>query len=529
MNHDGYSRQRRLLSVMLIIPIIVTLFTAAAVPPPAAAAPQAAASPRVMQAPSTPIYLDMSYSFEERAADLVSRMTLAEKASQMISSRAPAISRLGVREYGWWNEALHGVARLQTAASGNATVLQNTTSYPIDLSLGSTWDPELMYREAVMISDESREVVPDNIRNLDFWSPTINMSRDPRWGRNDESYGEDPLLVTKIVSQFVNGMEGKDMEGNLLPEGNGYLKTITTLKHYAANNSEVNRLNGTSNMDDRSLREYYTAAFRGIVQDSNVRSVMTSYNRVNGVPASASVYLMDNLLRQTFGFTGYVTSDCDSVYEISAGHHWIPPGWSTQVDQTSRTAFALSAGEDLDCNAGYNDGQNYSNRVVPAVAANITTETGKFTENDVDTSLVRLFTARMQLGEFDVALGQDVPWVTQARARVPQGTWANSNSNNAVTETTARLAMAREVGAKSLVLLKNNETTRKDGSTGKLLPIPVPASGTFKVLVIGALGNNTNFYLGGYSSTQGTNGQAKEVKPYDGIRNAIQAINPALP
>jgi len=519
------SRQGRFFSMVMIISLILTLLGTAPASVPALAAPAQADSATVLQQELTPIYLDTSYSFEERAADLVSRMTLQEKASQMISSRAPAISRLGIREYGWWNEALHGVSRLQLNSSGNATVLNNTTSYPIALSLGSSWDPELMYREAVLMSDEAREVVPENIRNLDFWSPTINLSRDPRWGRNDESYSEDPYLTTKIVSQFVNGMEGKDMAGNLLPEGEGYLKTVTTLKHYAANNSEVNRLNGDSVMDDRSLREYYTAAFKGIVEEADVRSIMTSYNRVNGVPASASVYLMDNLMRQTFGFTGYITSDCDSVYEISAGHHWIPPGWSSPVDQTSRTAFALSAGEDLNCNAGYNDRQNYSNRIVPAVAANITTETGLFTENDVDTSLVRLFTARMQLGEFDVALGLDVPWATQAKARVPS--WANNNNNLAVTETAERLAIAREVGAKSLVLLKNNELERKDGSAGKLLPIPVPASGEFKVLVIGALGNLTNFYLGGYSSTQGSYGQANNVTPYVGLRNAIQAINPS--
>jgi beta-glucosidase len=508
-------KHRKLISMALVIPLVVSLFAAIPATAPIAAEPQQ----------SIPIYQDTSYSFEERAADLLSRLTLAQKASLMISSRAAAVSSLGIREYGWWNEALHGVSAMQLNASGNATTLTNTTSYPIALSLGSTWDPELMYREAAMISDEAREVAPDNIRNLSFWSPTINLSRDPRWGRNDESYGEDPFLVTKIAAQFVNGMEGKDMQGNLLPEGNGYLKTIATLKHYAANNSEVNRLNGSSNMDDRTLREYYTAAFKGIVQEANVHSVMTAYNRVNEVPASASVYLMDNLLRQTFGFTGYITSDCDAVYEISAGHHWIPPGWAVQVDQTTRTAFALSAGVDLNCNAGYNDGQNYSNRIAPAVSGNYTTETGLFTENDVDTALLRLLTARMQLGEFDVALGLNVPWATDAKARVPS--WTNSNTNQAITETPARLAMAREVAAKSLVLLKNNEKIRKDGTVGKLLPIPVPTTGSFKVLVIGVLGNVTNFYRGGYSSTQGSYGQANNVTPYNGIRTAIQAINPS--
>jgi beta-glucosidase len=524
MYKQGRKRLRRkIISIALVIPMVVNLFAAIPVAAPAAA--------EGLQQESVPIYLDTSYSFEERAADLISRMTLQEKASLMISSRAAAISSLGIREYGWWNEALHGVSALQLNATGNSTIIWNTTSYPISIALGSSWDPELMYREAVMISDEAREVVPENRLNLTFYSPTINMARDPRWGRNDETFSEDPFLMTNIAAQFVNGMEGKDMEGNLLPEGNGYLKTVTTIKHYAANNSEVNRLNGTSNMDDRSLREYYTAAFRGIVQEADVHSVMTAYNEVNGVPAAANVYLLDNLLRQTFGFTGYVTSDCDSVYVISNRHQWIPPGWTSPVDQTSRTAFAVSAGGDLNCNTGYNDGQNYSNRIVPAVNANITTETGLFTENDVDTALLRLFTARMQLGEFDYDLGIDVPWITQAQERVPEGTWTNSNDNMAITETPERVAMAREVGAKTLVLLKNDETTKKDGTVGKLLPLEIPTSGPFNVAVVGYFANpnptsSTYQYLGGYSSNQGTNARANHTNPYEGIQDAIQAINP---
>src|SRR5690349_5030599 len=135
-------------------------------------------------AAATPIYLDPSYSFQERAADLVSRMTLAEKASQGNSSAAPAIPRLGVQQYGWWNEALHGVSRSQLLASGNATTLTNTTSYPIDQAIGSSWDPDLIYRVASQIGDESREVSPHNTLNLDFYSPTMNLERDPRWGRN---------------------------------------------------------------------------------------------------------------------------------------------------------------------------------------------------------------------------------------------------------------------------------------------------------------------------------------------------------
>lgn len=501
-------KTKRILSTTMAISVCLSLFSVGPV--------RAAEESTVPQAVSaTPIYLDTSYSFEERAADLVSRMTLAEKASQMNSNSAPAIPRLGIAANTWWNEALHGVSYNGT---GSYT---NTTSYPTDLTLGSSWDPELIYREASMISDEAREVAPDNSRGLDFWSPTINMARDPRWGRNDESYGEDPFLTTKLASQFVNGMEGKDMNGQLLDK---YNKTITTLKHYAANNSEFNRLNGNSVMDERSLREYYTSAFKGIVQKSDVGSVMSSYNRVNGIPSPVSVHLTDTLLRQTWGFNGYVTSDCDAVMEVSAGHRWVPDGWTQPVTAVQRTAFAVSSGEDLNCNSGYNDGQNYGNTIPTAISQNITTETGKFTENDVDTSLVRLFTARMKLGEFDDA--NNVSWITSARQRVPQGTWTNSNSNNAVTETPERLAMAKEVGEKSIVLLKNNETTKKDGSNGKLLPVKVPASGSFNVAVIGYFANPGSIYLGGYSSVQGAAGAAKEINAYNGIKNAVTAINP---
>jgi len=298
-----------------------------------------------------------------------------------------------------------------------------------------------MYREASAISDEAREVVPDNVRDLDFYSPTINLGRDPRWGRNDETFSEDPFLTAAIASQFVNGMEGKDQEGNLLPEGGGYLKAITTLKHFAANNSEINRRTGSSDMDERTLREYYTAQFRRIVEQAHPGSIMSSYNSINGTPTAASVHLIDTLARETFGFDGYFTSDCDAIFEIVAGHHWQPPGWTRPLNNTERHAFAMAAGEDLDCNAGFRDGFNYLNSVPEAAGQAIQTQTDTFNEGDVDTSLQRLFTARMKLGEFDDVAAE--PWVKAARDRVPQGTWTNSNDNNAVTETPARLALAR--------------------------------------------------------------------------------------
>jgi beta-glucosidase len=491
-----------------------------------------------------PIYLNRAYSPAERAADLVSRMTLAEKASQMDSSQAPAIPRLGVQAYGWWNEALHGVSRLQLNPSGNATVLDNTTSYPISLALGSSWDPNTMYQEASAISDEAREVAPNNSLDLDFYSPTVNLGRDPRWGRNDEAFSEDPLLTADIASQFVNGLEGKDEQGKLLPQGGGYLKAIATIKHYAANNTEgdriggpTDRLTGTSNMDERTLREYYTAQFKQIIQQSHPGSIMSAYNSVNDIPAPANVHLNDTLARQTFGFGGYFTSDCDAVYEIYHGHHWQPPGYSRPLNVNEARAFANAAGEDLNCNAGYADSFSYGNTLPAAAGEHIPTQTDVFNVGDMDTSLVKLFTARMQLGEFDDVANE--PWVKAARAHLPAGTWTNSDANNAVTETPARLQLARQVADRGFVLLKNAQTKLNSGATGTVLPIHVPSSGPFKVAVIGYLANPTPhgeigstgaaagaMYLGGYSSDQGAPGQAKEVTPYQGLKQAIQAVNP---
>ncbi len=466
-------------------------------------------------AKTTPVYLDARYPAAERAADLVSRLTLEQKALQMNSSMAPAIPELGVAAWGWWNEAAHGVARQGTLPDANPPTVVNTTSYPVDLALGSTWDPRLVHEEAGLISDEAREVAPNNTQDLSYYSPTVNLARDPRWGRDDEAWSEDPTLTGALAAQFVNGLQGQDTSGRLPASARGYLKTIATIKHFAANNSEYNRLTGSSDMDQRTLREYYTAQFRDIIQSGNAASIMSAYNEVNGVPAPASVQLIDTLARQTFGFRGYFTSDCDAVYEIQHGHNWQPPGAPAPLDQYGRTAYANAAGEDLNCQRGYHDAYNYGNTIPTAVAAAIPTQTDIYNEGDVDTSLVRLFTARIETGEFDAEA--TVPWVQRARARVAPGTWVNSDANNAVTETPQRLATDQRVADESIVLLKN--------SAGQL-PLRVPSSGTYRIAVIGGYANPSALYLGGYSSTQGPAGVAKEVNPYQGVKAAVQKIDP---
>jgi beta-glucosidase len=488
--------------------------------------------------------LRLAHAVGTPALDLGAGVTVTPALTGAHGYGAPVNISVGLPAYGWWNEALHGINAESLNPSGNAVTLTNTTSYPIDLSRGSSWDPNLTYEVAKAESDEAREIVRNNKFDLDFYSPTINLGRDPRWGRNDESYGEDPLLEAKVASQFVDGMEGKDQNGRLLPEGNGFYKATTTLKHYALNNTEGfantdpnGRLNGSSNADDRSIREYYTMPFRKIVQASQNGAVMSSYNEINGVPSAANTYLNDTLMRETFGLQGYFTGDCDAVNQVNTRHHWQPDGFGHIATVVEQFAFTLASGEDAECNAGYNGSGSYRGPTSPsttqgglmnALGMHIPTQTGQATVNDLDVSATRLFTNRMKLGEFNP--DSTVPWLTQAQSRVKSYgvyPWVSSAANNAETETPSRLALARKAGDASLVLLKNATITRKDGSSGKLLPLTVPKTGDFKVLVLGFYANNPNFYLGGYSSIQSAAGQANEVTPYAGIKSAIQAINPS--
>ncbi|MDR2254090.1 MAG: hypothetical protein LBD97_09615, partial [Bifidobacteriaceae bacterium] len=296
-------------------------------------------------------YLDQSLPFNVRAADLVSRMTQEEKASQFFTGmfmapyQAPAIERLGVHSYNYWNEALHGVARVGAA-----------TEFPTGQGIASTWDRDLVHAMTTAISDEARAKTNDCLNapgatistwcmGATYWSPTINLARDPRWGRADESYGEDPFLAGELAGQFAQGLQGN--RNTSLPDSVGgttdsYLKAVSTPKHYLANNSEVNRHSGTSNLTDRSLHEYYTAQFGIAVEDYGAKGLMTSYNSVNvdpnytavaaqptikaelsyqdvagtpGTPVPANKYAVETLMRRVYGFDGYVTSDCGAVQD----------------------------------------------------------------------------------------------------------------------------------------------------------------------------------------------------------------------
>ena len=315
--------------------------------------------------PELPIYENKyDYSFAERAADLLARMSLTQKGSMLVEN-SPAIlaQNLGggalnvpatqdISHYCWWSEALHGFLRDNEQPQTDGS--RDNVSYAQSLTMASTWNPALYYEGAVLIADEIRERAVKNelgnCINLEFYSPTINMQRDPRWGRNEESYSEDPYLTAMMGSEFVFGMEGKDREGNML-DPNGYYKTLTTIKHYVANNTEAIRQSGGATSDLRALREYYAAPYRDIIQKADVSSVMTAYSSFNGEPCSYSSYLMDTLLRQTYGFSGFITSDCDSVSTMS-NLAFVNPRTGEKLTSVEQWGGALAHGEDLECNSG---------------------------------------------------------------------------------------------------------------------------------------------------------------------------------
>jgi beta-glucosidase len=407
-------------------------------------------------APSSqnPLYREPARSFEERAADLVSRMTLEEKVAQL-QNDAPAIARLGVPAYEWWNEALHGVAR-----AGPATV------FPQAIGLAATFDPKLMAEEATAISDEARAKYEAALRRdshgryqgLTFWSPNINIFRDPRWGRGQETYGEDPYLTARMGVEFVKGMQGTDPH---------YLKVVATAKHYAVHSGpEPERHRFDVHPSEIDLHETYLPAFRALVEEAHVASVMGAYNRVNGESASASPRLLQQILRMQWGFKGYVVSDCDAVDDIFTQHKIV-------ASAAEAAALALRSGLDLNC------GKTYA-ALVEAV------HKGLATEAEVDTALRRLMQARFELGMFDPP--ERVPWTG-----IPYS----------VNQSPQHDRLARRAAQESIVLLKNE----------KVLPL----SRTLRsIAVVGPTADEVMSLLGNYYGTP-----AVPVTVLAGIRAAV--------
>src|SRR5690242_15742384 len=322
-----------------------------------------------LSAQQKPPYLDESLTFEQRARDLVSRMTLEEKVMQM-KDVAPAIPRLGVPQYNWWNEALHGVAR-----AGLATV------FPQAIGVAATWDDSAMFQMATVISDEARAKHHEYLRHdshqryqgLTFWSPNINIFRDPRWGRGQETYGEDPFLTGSMAVQFIKGLQGDDPK---------YYKTIATVKHFAVHSGpEPDRHSFDARIDERDLRETYLPQFEMGVKEGKAYSVMCAYNRLNGEACCGSNHLLTDILRNEWKFDGYIVSDCGAIGDIYQHHKLV----NTPEEAA---ALAVKSGTDLECATTYE-------HLKEAVQKKL------ITEAEIDIAVKRLFTARFRLGMFD--------------------------------------------------------------------------------------------------------------------------------
>jgi beta-glucosidase len=376
-----------------------------------AASPLPAQTPRPGQpAPRDLPYLDTSLPVDQRVDDLVSRMTLEERISQM-GDHAAAIPRLGVPKYEWWNEGLHGVA-----FAGYAT------NFPQVIGMAATWDTDLVHRMAEIISTEARakynQAMRDDQREmffgLTFWAPNVNIFRDPRWGRGQETYGEDPFLTGRMAVAFVTGMQGDDLH---------HFRVVSTPKHFAVHSGpEPLRHGFDAAISPHDLEDTYLPAFRDAISEAHAQSVMCAYNAVDGVPACASSMLLRDHLRDAWGFDGYVVSDCAAVADISTGHEFAP-------DFAHASAVAVKAGTDLEC--GYGEG-----RAFPALADAV--KQGLIEEADIDTAVKRLFRARFRLGMFD-------PPESYAYGRIP------ITENNSAEHRKVALQAARE----AMVLLKN--------------------------------------------------------------------------
>jgi beta-glucosidase len=412
------------------------------------------------QTTSNAVYLDPSQPINVRVDDLISRMTLEEKATQLVN-QARAIPRLQVPAYDWWSEALHGVAN-----AGTATV------FPEPIGLAATFDPPLIHEMAVVIGTEARAKHNQAVRagrrdimeGLDFWSPNINIFRDPRWGRGQETYGEDPFLTGRMGVAFVTGLQGDDPK---------YFRVISTPKHFAVHSGpEPSRHSIDVQVSKHDMEDTYLPAFRATVAEGKAESVMCAYNRVNGQPACANTFLLKDQLRGAWKFNGYVVSDCDAIVDIFEGHRFVK-------SQAEAAAAAIKTGMDNECADFFTitkDDHDYK----PFIDA---VKQGLLTEADLDLSLKRLFTARMRLGMFDPP------------EKVPYAQTPDSEIDSAPHRELA-LKTARE----SMVLLKN------DG----VLPL---ASSVKKILVVGPLAESTQVLHGNYSGTA-----SHAVTALEGIR-----------
>src|SRR6478736_3287307 len=407
-------------------------------------------------------FLNTELSIDNRVNDLVSRMTLEEKISQMVND-APAIERLGVPKYNWWSEGLHGVAR-----AGLATV------FPQAIGMGATWDETLLHEVSTAIADEARAKHSNFIKKdkrfiyqgLTLWSPNINIFRDPRWGRGQETYGEDPYLTGKLAVQFIKGLQGDDAT---------YYKTIATAKHFAVHSGpEEGRHSFNSTTEENDLRETYLPQFEMAIKEGKPYSVMCAYNRYNGEACCGNKRLLQQVLRSEWNFNGYIVSDCDAIVDIYKFHKVV-------ATPEEAAALAVKSGTDLEC------GNVYLN-LKSAVDKKL------ITEEEINVAVKRLFTARFKLGMFD-------PDEKVAYARIPYS----------VVDSKEHKELSLDAARKSMVLLKNKDN---------ILPLKKDI-GT--VAVIGPNADQWLMLLGNYNGVP-----SDPVTPLRGIKEKVSSQSKVL-
>ncbi|MES1216232.1 MAG: glycoside hydrolase family 3 C-terminal domain-containing protein [Bacteroidota bacterium] len=407
-------------------------------------------------------FLNPDLSIEERVNDLVSRMTLEEKISQMVN-QAPAIEHLGVPEYNWWSEGLHGIAR-----AGIATV------FPQAIGLAASWDEKMMFDVSNVISDETRakhhEFARKNKRflfqGLTLWSPNINLFRDPRWGRGQETYGEDPFLTGKLAVQFIKGLQGDDST---------YFKTIATVKHFVVHSGpEPERHVFDARINEKDFRETYLPQFEMGIKEGKAYSVMCAYNRLNGEACCGSSHLLTDLLRNEWKFNGYIVSDCEAITDIYANHKIV-------ATPEEAAALAVKSGTDLECGKVY-------------LALKKAVEKKLITEEEINVAVKRLFTARFKLGMFD-------PPEKVKYANIPYSIVDNQQHKQ----------LALDAAHKSIVLLKNKDN---------VLPLKKDV-GT--VAVIGPNADQWLMLLGNYNGVP-----SDPVTPYRGIKEKLSSGSKVL-
>lgn len=400
---------------------------------------------------------------DNRVNDLLDQMTVNEQILLM-REVSPAIPRLGIPKYDMGNEALHGVV-----SPGKFTV------FPQAIGLAATWNPELIYQTATAISDEARarwnELDQGRLQKkkfsdlLVFWSPTVNMARDPRWGRTPETYGEDPYLTSRIGVSFVKGLQGKNSK---------YLKVVSTPKHFAGNNEESNRFGCPMNVSERNLRNYYLPAFKALITEGKAESIMTAYNAINGVPCSANHWLLKDVLRGEWGFNGYIVTDCGAPGFLLSHHKYVK-------DEVEADAAVLNAGVDLEC-GGYCKRCLINTDFLP-----IALDNGLVTANQIRSAAFHVLRARFKLGVFDD------PSLNPYTKISPDVIGSKKHQK-----------LALETARQSIVLLKNERN---------LLPINLK-----KVKKIAVLGNNAaECVFGDYSGTPLNH----PVSPLEGIKQRV--------